>query len=94
LGRLLLRQPYPPIPFIWRSGARGGSRTTRRIHELYIYILLYFLQPKDIFMQDNSPLYISRLVRGLLEDLMVEVIEWPPYSPNLKLIENLWALLK
>ena len=42
-----------------------------------------------LFMQDNIPIYTARKVREWFEEIGVDVLEWPPYSPDLNLIEHL-----
>jgi len=46
------------------------------------------------FQQDNDPKHTSRLVQRYLFELGAQCIEWPPYSPDLNPIENLWSDLK
>ena len=43
---------------------------------------------------DNAPIHISNLVKNWLETHSVWTLEFPPYSPNLNPIENLWWALK
>ena len=45
-------------------------------------------------MQDNAPIYITRKVRFWFKIYEVEVMEWPPYSPDLNPIKYLWYRLK
>ena len=52
-----------------------------------------------IFQQDNSPVHSSKKTREFLEtvaigDKKIQIIEWPPHSPDMNPIENLWAYLK
>lgn len=43
------------------------------------------------FLQDNDPKHKSTLVRTWLFNNGIQCINFPPYSPDLNPIENLWA---
>ena len=45
-------------------------------------------------MQDNAPCHTAKSVKTFLSRNRVELIEWPPYSPDLNPIENLWQWMK
>jgi transposase len=46
------------------------------------------------FMQDNAPIYVSNESKQWFADNGIKLLDWPPYSPDLNPIENLWFPLK
>ena len=48
-----------------------------------------------VFQQDNDPKHTSNVVKNWLEEEEILMLDpWPPNSPNLNPIENLWHQLK
>ena len=57
--------------------------------------LLPIYETDNIFQQDGSPCHKSRLVTFFLDNSKICVLsDWPPVSPNINIIEPLWADLK
>ena len=46
------------------------------------------------FQQDNDPKHRSKVAKEFLDREVPKTIDWPPNSPNLNPIENMWSILK
>ena len=53
----------------------------------------YFFDDLYIFM-DNMGAHRSHIVRQRLDELSIDYIFCPPYSPELNPIENIWGIAK
>lgn len=65
------------------------------IFDLYVCeILAPTLTPGDIVMWDNLSVHKSATARQAIEARGAEVLDLPPYSPDLNPIEKMWSKVK
>ena len=49
--------------------------------------------PDYIFMQDNARAHTAKNTIKFFEEKSVKLLKWPPYSPDLNIMENIWAII-
>ena len=95
----------PKLHFWGAISARGTTRLQifegRLNSRRYVRILrqrkgeMERLYPEGYwFQQDGSPCHTSQFTRNYLNQNFAYILSWPPYSPDMSPIENIWAWLK
>lgn len=46
------------------------------------------------FQHDNDPKHTSNVARNVLDQQVLETIDWPSNSPDANRTENLWSILE
>jgi transposase len=101
-------QPFPQKISVWGSFSAAGvgpmqiidtTMTSRELTDIFEKKLLpgalqIWPQGSWFLLQDNAPYHASNETKRWLHNHGVSCIDFPPYSPDLNPIENLWAYLK
>jgi transposase len=82
----------PIVPVI--GTMRQGNYLTTLQDYLLPQIPQWYGAAPCVFQQDNAPCHKAHSVMNFLNEQNLTLLQWPPYSPDLSPIENLWAIVK
>lgn len=83
----------PLTPIVRIEGHFNAAKYINILRNHVVPIMDSFVNENDprIFMQDNSPVHTADSVMAFISRQNFELMEWPPKSPDLNPIENVWS---
>ena len=74
-------------------GILDGERYAQIIQHHVLPVVQLEYGPNFVFQQDNAPIHVSKQAKKMFQRNQVNLMEWPPLSPDLNPIENLFGIL-
>ncbi|UYV76119.1 K02A2.6-like [Cordylochernes scorpioides] len=80
-------------PTVRQRGIMGTMTAQRYVDDVLRPVTLSYLQgvPNALYQQDNARPHTARISQQALQD--VQMLPWPPYSPDLSPIEHVWDII-
>ena len=79
--------------FRFINGKQNSEKYISLIKEVVIPIGYLNIGKDFIYQQDNCPFHVSRQTKAFMNNSGIQLIEWPAYSPDINIIENLWSVI-
>ncbi|UYV76518.1 hypothetical protein LAZ67_14000927 [Cordylochernes scorpioides] len=81
-------------PTVRQRGIMGTMTAQRYVDDVLRPVTLPYLQgvPNALYQQDNARPHTARISQQALQD--VQMLPWPPYSPDLSPIEHVWDIIE
>lgn len=84
----------PMCDIVQIEGRFDSHRYMRMILRAHVLPIMQRFDPPRIFMQDNSPVHTTGNVMAWFSRQNFELLDWPPLSPDLNPIENVWSYME
>ncbi|UYV79404.1 Transposase [Cordylochernes scorpioides] len=80
-------------PTVRQRGIMGTMTAQRYVDDVLRPVTFPYLQgvPNALYQQDNARPHTARISQQALQD--VQMLPWPPYSPDLSPIEHVWDII-
>lgn len=83
-----------PMTSIVPIDGKFASHQYLRIIRAHVIPMMDKFDEPRIFMQDNSPIHTASNAMALLGRQNFDLLNWPPLSPDLNPIENVWSFME
>ena len=77
------------------DGILNADRYITILNDNFIPAVNTILPGNDkLFQHDNAPIHTARRTKTFLAENNVNILDWPPYSPDMNPIEHVWARME
>ena len=84
---------YGPIKLQFQSTKMNAEHYKKVLERAFPECCDIFGPRRWTYQQDNAPIHNARIVKAWISEQNVTLMDWPPYSPDLNIIENVWGWL-